>query len=367
MKDDPYLRWLISAEIDIVKMHKLLKRFESARAVFAYAVKGDFRIDDKLIKCANKLYLEKANIAGNFEFISKDSPKYPKRLKQIEYHPIGLFMKGQLPHNFDTRPVVSIIGSRNNTAYGRRVASDIASALARVGVIVVSGMAKGLDAYAHDAALKEQGETIAVLPSGIDVCYPLENEGLYKRIPSCGALVTEFAPGYRPMRWSFPARNRIISGLSDALVIIEAGEKSGTLTTATHAANQGKDVLCVPGSVQSPQSVGTNRLIKDGAGLVTNYTDVLVHLKVQRHLKDFFDTDKQLFSGKKDDFKPDAEKITLASTQSLVYSCINYEPISIEYIIQKTNLDVATINKTLLDLELSAHIKRLAGNKYARY
>ena len=367
MKDDAFLKWLIAMQLDIVKVHKLLEHYGSGRAIFAYAAKGDARLDKNIIDHANKTCLERANLAGDFEFISKDNAKYPKRLKEIDYHPIGLYVRGEIPNNFGQRPVVSIIGSRNNTTYGRKITEQLAANLARVGVIVVSGMARGLDAYAHDAALKEKGETIAVLPSGIDVCYPSENEMLYKKIPNNGALITEFKPGFTPMRWSFPARNRIISGLSDALVIVEAGQKSGTLTTATHAANQGKDVLCVPGSVHSPQSVGTNRLIKDGAGLITSYTDVLVHLKSQAHLKDFFNSSKQLFSGQNNDLPATKEKITLAQMPALVYSCINYEPVSIEYIIQKTNLDIATINKILLDLELSAYIKKFRGNKYARY
>ncbi|MCL2168781.1 MAG: DNA-processing protein DprA [Defluviitaleaceae bacterium] len=366
MKDDPYLRWMISLELDIAHAGRLLKRFGSGRAVFAHGARGDARLDAKVAAAANRGQLEAANRSGDFEFISRDNPKFPLRLKNIKDSPLGLFVKGNIPENFEHTPVVAIIGSRDNSIYGRQVTTKIAADLAKLGIIIASGMARGLDAYAHSAALSAGGPTIAVLPSGIDVCYPPSNSGLYRKIPSHGAVLTEFPMGFRPQKWSFPARNRIISALADVLIVTEARAKSGTFTTVNHALNQGKEVLAVPGNILVPHSVGTNLLIKEGAGVITSYLDALVALKNQKHLHKFFEAAKPEFSRSQGSFDNKTKNLPLATDEALVYSCINYEPQSIEYIVKKTNLDVAAVNKCLFDLELSGMAKKLAGNNYIK-
>ena len=366
MQNDPYLRWLISLELSITQSHNLLEHFGSAKALFAYASRNDSRIDKSVTSKANKTALEAANTAGDYEFISFDSPSYPSRLKQINHAPLGLFMLGKLPQDMEKRPTVAIIGSRNNSLYGKQVTSRLAGDLAKCGIIIISGMARGLDAYAHEAAIKAGGDTIAVLPSGIDICYPAENAGLYKQIPKQGALISEFMPNFRPQKWSYPARNRIISGLSDLLIIVEAGIKSGTFTTVTHALNQGREVMAVPGSVLNTQSIGTNQLLKEGAAAITTYTDALSYLQTLKHLKDFFAAAKPENLSPAADTLSSSKKLPLASCESLVYSCINYEAVSIEYIVQHCKLDISTVNKTLLELELAGRIKRLVGNKFIR-
>ncbi|MDR2166483.1 MAG: DNA-processing protein DprA [Clostridiales bacterium] len=366
MQDDPYLRWLISLELDISRVNRLLGHFGTARAIFAYAHKRDARIEQKIAESANRRHLEQANSPGDFEFISKDNPKFPDRLKKIPDSPAGIFVRGEIPKDFAKTPAVAIIGSRDNSLYGRQVTQKLARDLAKVGIIVISGMARGLDARAHNAAIEAGGQTLAILPSGIDICYPVENSGLYRQIPAHGALITEFPPGFRPRPWSFPARNRIISAMADILIVTEAGKKSGTFTTVNHALSQGKEVLSVPGGILSPQSVGTNTLIKEGAGIITTYLDALVAIKNQSHLKEFFMPENRAITAYFADTTMEAKKLPLANDETLVYSCINYEPISIEFIVNKTGLGIAAINKILLEMELNGRIKKLPGNKFIR-
>jgi DNA processing protein len=198
---------------------------------------------------------------------------YPTSLRNIADPPPVLFVRGQLLEA-DVH-AVAIVGTRRNTAYGRAVAERLATDLASAGVTVVSGLAKGIDTAAHRAALDAGGRTVAVLGNGLDHVYPAENAGLARHIVDAGALVTEFPPGTPPDAVNFPRRNRIISGLARATVIVEAGVQSGALITADFALEQGRDVLAVPGSIFSPLSAGPNELIKQGALPVTSVDDIL--------------------------------------------------------------------------------------------
>ncbi|MCL2753896.1 MAG: DNA-processing protein DprA [Defluviitaleaceae bacterium] len=291
--------------------------------------------------------------------------QFPTRLKNIDNAPEQLYIKGEIGEDFDNTPTVGIIGARDNSIYGRKVAQQLAQDLANCGVIIVSGMARGLDAHAHRGALDACGRTIAVLPSGVDVCYPAENFEIYKKISSHGVLVSEYEAGYRPQRWNFVARNRIISALSDILIVVEAGEKSGTFTTVNHALEQGKDVMAVPGSILSKQSIGANMLIKQGAGVVTSYLDVIFALSRQKHLEKFFKASTAVNTAFSSNATSPPQNLSLASNQSLVYSCINHESCTIDYIVYKTGLDVAQVSKALLELELAGQIKKISGNRYA--
>lgn len=301
---------------------------------------------------------------NNHDYIPQNDSCFPIRLQNIPDKPEGIYIRGHLPP--EDIPVVAIVGTRYNTIYGRKATQHLARDLASAGIIIVSGMARGLDAYAHKSALEVGGTTIAVLPSGIDTCYPLENQQLYNQIPYHGALVTELPLGSRPHPGTFHARNRLISGLADAVIVVEADERSGTSITVGHALDQGKEVLAVPGNIFSRKSKGTNQLIKEGATPITSYLDAIISLKSQRHLEKFF----QVTKPEKQAFLTDAttkiSKIPLATDATLVYSCINYEPISIEYIVQRTGLGVPDVNRILLELEITSLVKRLAGNQYIR-
>ena len=200
--------------------------------------------------------------------------EYPDRLKNIYDPPCLLYVKGRLPV-FDETVTVAVVGTRDCTPYGIQCAEKLSYGLTNGGAIVVSGLAKGIDAAASRGALRAGGMTVGVLGNGIDVHYPAESRYLYDDVAAAGALISEYPPGTEPAKQHFPARNRIISGLSLATLVVEAPEKSGALITAETANEQGRDVFAVPGPIDAPASVGCNRLIRDGAGLVSDAWDIL--------------------------------------------------------------------------------------------
>jgi len=200
-------------------------------------------------------------------------PDFPSRLLTVDPVPVCLFAAGDL--TLLRRPAVAIVGSRDHTRYGADVCEQLAARAAAAGLVVVSGMARGLDAVAHDAALRIGGATIGVLGNGLGVIYPAANRRLYEEVRSTGLLLTEFGPGERPTAGSFPRRNRIIAGLAKAILVIEAAEGSGALITARIALDLGRDVLAVPGPITSPTSAGTNRLLRDGAMAFLEMADLL--------------------------------------------------------------------------------------------
>jgi DNA processing protein len=215
------------------------------------------------------------------------SESLPDRLRQLPQPPKTLYGAGQQLDILLERPVVGIVGSRKVSPYGRGVAADLAEQLARKGITIVSGLALGVDSIAHEAALQAGGATIAVLPSGLHSIYPASHHDLAKRIVESGkgTLISEYEAAYKPGRESFIARNRIIAGLSDILLVTEAAERSGSLHTARFALEQGKAVLAVPGNITSPTSAGTNNLIKAGATPVTSVEDVFNVLGIDQNIQ----------------------------------------------------------------------------------
>ncbi len=208
----------------------------------------------------------------------------PECLKIISGPPKQLFCRGAKLEELLARPRLAVVGSRRVTAYGRQVTTELVSRLAEQGIVIISGLAIGVDALAHQAALEAGGLTIAVLPSDVDTPYPATNRRLSQQIvEQGGVLVSEYEPGVMNFRTNFIARNRLVAGLSQAVLITEAAEKSGSLHTARFALEQGKDVLAVPGNINTPTSVGANNLIKAGATLVTSSRDVLHALKLEDH------------------------------------------------------------------------------------
>ena len=208
--------------------------------------------------------------------ITIESEKYPELLKQIYDPPKGLYIMGNI--DILNNPSIAIVGCREATEYGKKAATYFAYNLAKQNINIVSGLAKGIDSFSHIGALQANGKTIAVIGSGLDIIYPKENAYLAKRIlEQGGAIVSEYPLGTKPQKEHFPARNRIISGLSQAVLVVEAKEKSGSLITADFAMEQGKEVFAVPGNINSLNSVGTNNLIKDGATPVSNYSDILIY------------------------------------------------------------------------------------------
>ena len=269
---------------------------------------------------------------------------YPSQLKEIVDFPPVIYVRGELPPQDSL--CLAVVGTRRPTIYGRQVAEELVADLVRSNIVIVSGLARGIDTVAHRIALDNGGRTIAVFGSGLDVIYPAENAKLAQAIMENGALVSEFPLGTRPKAENFPLRNRIMSGLSLGVLVIEAGEKSGTLITAFQALAQNREVFAIPGSILSPASKGTNRLIQDGAKLVCNCADVLEELNLgviapqQLEIKEF---------------------LPASEAESLILKQLTPEPIHMDEICRSTGLPIADVSSTLAILELKG-VARHAGN-----
>lgn len=232
-------------------------------------------------------YLHKEKIRA----ITKFDDAYPDRLRYIDNQPYIIYVKGNPEKLNTTKMGISIVGARKATSYGKWVAETIAGDLVEKGVSIISGMAFGIDSIAHRISLDKGGFTAAVLGSGIDVVYPAKNRKLYYDIEERGCIISEFAPGTPPIGFNFPLRNRIISGLGDGVLVVEAGIKSGSLITATYGAEQGKEVFAVPGNIDSVYSKGANKLIRDGARIVTSASDIFEELSYDAYENKSFEKD----------------------------------------------------------------------------
>lgn len=273
---------------------------------------------------------------------------YPRLLREIPAPPPVLYLKGTLAEGDDR--AVGVVGTRRFTPYGREVTTTLAGDLAAGGVTIVSGLARGIDGVAHQAALQAGGRTVAVLGCGPDVVYPPEHRNLAERIVEQGALLSEYPPGRQPDAQNFPARNRIISGLSLGVIVIEAPERSGALITADFAADQGRDVFVVPGSVLAAASAGTNRLLRDGARPVRSAADVLVDLGL--------------------DAEPDAapvqQALPLSEAERRLLAVLTREPQHIDEVAALADLPIAEASAYLTMLELHGAVRNAGALHYAR-
>lgn len=280
---DPRWIWLSALKMDTSRKLRLLRHFKSIDMLYSasredYMASGIVResslgcLGDKSLDSSERI-IEKCMAAG-IRAISAGDREYPQRLANIDDPPVVLYYKGTLP-SFDEEPAVAIVGSRNNTVYGQITAERLAYEMSASGAHIISGMAKGIDAAAHRGALLAGKTTTAVLGCGPDIVYPKANRHIYEEICARGCILSEYPPGTPPLQHHFPERNRIVSGLSVGVVVVEAGLKSGALITARIAADQGRDVFAVPGNVDVPESAGANSLIQGGAKLVMQGWDVL--------------------------------------------------------------------------------------------
>ena len=277
-----------------------------------------------------------------------EDESYPLELKNIDDCPVAIYVRGKMPDW--NRAAVAIVGTRKPTAYGKRMAEKIAGELAAAGVVVVSGMAEGIDALAHQGAIDAGGETLAVLGSGVDEIYPPVNERLYWRIVDNGAVISELPLGSPPRKYHFPARNRLIAALSRLVLVVEAGLKSGSLITAKRALEQGKDVAALPGNVTSPLSEGTNKLIKDGAMLVERSADILEALSLEAAAL----ARSQLPL-------PQLDDIAIQ-----VYDAVGVSETTLEDIIRVTGLKAGEVLASLTLLELQGVVERASANSYVK-
>ena len=271
---------------------------------------------------------------------------YPQRLKEIEQPPPVLYLRGELTPE-DTW-AVAIVGTRRITPYGRQVTEQIASFLAANGITVVSGLARGVDALAHSASLKAGGRTLAVLGSGVDKIYPPENRALAEKIFEHGAVLSDYAPGTPPESSNFPPRNRIISGLSMAVVVIEAGETSGALITAEFAAEQGREIFAVPGNILAPQSKGTNKLIQQGAIPLLNASDIMQTLNLTRVGQ----------------HKAARKALPADEVEAKLLDTMGEEPLHIDEIRNQTGLPVEKVSATLVMMELKGMVRQVGNMHY---
>lgn len=280
------------------------------------------------------------------KYISREEELYPGRLRHHRGMPRGIYLLGKLPE--ETKPCVAIVGARRSTAYGNEMARLFAGELAGAGVQIISGMAWGIDGQAHAGALEAGGESFAVLGCGVDVCYPAGHRRLYEEMKKTGGILSEQSPGSPPLPGYFPARNRIISALADLVLVVEAGEKSGSLITADFALEQGKDIYVIPGRVTDEQSKGCLNLLKQGAGLADSPRTILDALGI-------------LTEGKERE-----KKILLAKDEDIVYSWIRLQPVSLEELVQKTGYPVPKVLSALVGLELKGCIREVQKNDYIR-
>lgn len=278
--------------------------------------------------------------------ITCESVDYPHGLKEIYDYPSVLYVRGNLL--LEDECCLAVVGTRRPTAYGRQVTEEIVSDLAHSGITVVSGLAKGIDSIAHRTTLEANGRTVAVFGCGLDIVYPAENAKLAREIMERGALVSEYPLGVKPKADNFPRRNRIMSGMSLGVLVIEAGESSGAMITASQALEQNRDVFAVPGSILSPASKGTNRLIQEGAKLVRSHVDILEELNLtivaqQLEMKEVLPSNE---------------------TESLLLKQLGTEPIHIDEVCRSSGLTAALVSSTLSLMELKGMVKQVGALNY---
>ncbi len=289
----------------------------------------------------------------NAKIITVFDESYPANLKNIYDPPLLLFVRGEIIP--DDSYSLAVVGSRNVSEYGVLTAEKLSGELAVKGITIVSGMAAGIDSHAHWGCLKTGGRTIAVLGCGLDYIYPASNKKLYEEIIDNGAVISEYPFKTKPLKDNFPARNRIISGLSLGTIIIEASKKSGSLITAKYALEQNREVFAVPGNVSSSRSEGTNALIRDSAAkLVLNADDILTEIG------------PQVSFGENDSDQKTELKIKLSESEKEVYDLLDEEPVHVDQMVQKSRLTSPIILTQLLTLELKGIIRKLPGGRYVK-
>lgn len=355
------LRLLMVPGIGPARVRSLIGHFRSANAVLHAPTSALCRVDgiDQILAeaihqapreemAARQLALTDSSSSTFSTYWDGD---FPASLKAIPDAPVALFAKGTLlpTDGFS----IAIVGTRQPTSYGTMVTERLAADLVSRGLTIVSGLARGVDTIAHRTALKAGGRTIAVLGSGLDMIYPAENRRLADDISTSGAVISEYFFGTKPDAPNFPRRNRIISGLSLGTLVIEAGERSGALITASMALEQGREVFAIPGSIFSAKSVGAHRLIQEGARLVHSVDDVLSELTAQLEL---FGKTSQ----------PRAPLAGLNPAEQRLYDLLSHEPVHIDALARQANLTSAQVLSTLLQLEFKNGVQQLPGKMFVR-
>lgn len=314
------------------------------------------KLRNKNLKRAEEIMEECS--ALNIDILTIYDDKYPETLRNISDPPVLLYVKGRFPV-MEKIPAIGIVGSRKPSIYGAKMAEKIAEGLGNRGFIIVSGMARGIDTCAHKGAIKAETLTIAVLGCGVDVLYPPENGGIKDLIEQNGAVISEFAPGTSPLPTHFPVRNRIVSGMSQSVLVVEGKASSGSTITANLAKDQGKEVFCLPGNVDNPLSSSSHKLIRDGARLVTCADDIIMdlgYMLVEENPENSMENNQErmnLIFGK---LTADQRKIAEVLDSNT--------PMHIDEICFKSGVEIAVANQCLFMLELSGTVKQMPGKQY---
>ncbi len=365
-RTEAYLVLNLLPGIGPIRVRRLLERFESPERILAA------RTDE--LRSANGIGQEMAETIRDWEnlidlpeelrriheheieLLTIEEEAYPASLREIHDPPHLLFIRGELLDR--DHHAIAVVGSRRITHYGRESARRLSFQLAHAGVTIVSGLARGIDTAAHEAALAAGGRTIAVLGSGIGKLYPPENSALAERIAAQGAVISEFPVLYPPDRQSFPLRNRIVSGLSRGILVVEAPARSGALITANQAMEQGRNVYAVPGPIDRPSSEGCNRLIQDGAKLITDSRDVLDDMEM------LIPPDSPPAPANSAPSSPALD--LLSPAERSVLAAVGDDETPIDTIIGDADLPTATVSATLLRLEMKRLVKQLPGKYFVK-
>lgn len=352
--------WLASiAEIGPVKARRLLEHFGDEYGIYHARKSALDKVEGISEKDVQAIVSEtnKRKAREDFEkmlnrgisFVSIHDKAYPEMLRKIDNPPYGLFVRGKMPA--EHIPSVAIVGARNCTNYGKEMSRWFARELSEAGIQIISGLAYGVDGSAHQGALEGKTPTFGVLGCGIDICYPKENFSLYMDMLAHGGILSEYGLGVPGMAYQFPMRNRIISGLCDAIVIVEARQKSGSLITADQALEQGKSIFALPGRIGDPLSVGCMNLIKQGAELVTSPQDILDNFYIDTVIR------------KK-------EMGELAGLEQIeeqkIFLCLSFEPKHIDQLARETGFLISKLLTILLKMELDGFVRQTSQNCYIR-
>jgi DNA processing protein len=354
------LRLIRSENVGPVTYRQLLQRFASAeeavRALPDLARRGGARRELRVASLADAEAEWARTVAAGADFLFMGEVAYPLALAATEGAPPVLIYRGHA--HLLGRPMIGIVGARNASALGQRFAQRIAADLGAQGMVIASGLARGIDTAAHRGSMATG--TVAVMAGGIDVIYPPENETLFEEIAASGVALTEMPLGTQPKPQHFPRRNRIVSGLSLGVIVVEAAPRSGSLITARLAAEQGREVFAVPGSPLDPRAQGANGLIKNGATLIETAGDVMEVLRPLLE-RPFGEPERGVTQAEPAAFDPSE----LASARRIVRSMLGPSPVEIDEIVRRSELTVAVVSTILLEFELAGHLDRQAGGRVA--
>ena len=378
---DSYDCWLACAVNSADHIERLLTHFHTAREVFE-ADEKEIRAQTYL-KEAETAYLTDPRKESNLEMqtrfvrqngiraVRHDEEGYPERFRNLSDRPYCMFLQGNLPEK--DLPAIAVVGSRRPSIYGEEMTEDFAGALAGAGIVIISGIAMGIDGISHRAALNAGGKTVGILGSGIGVPYPKENWTLYREMCEKGCVMSEYGPGVPPLKYHFPHRNRLISALSDGILVVEAAERSGTLITVDRGLEQGKEIYVIPGRIGDRMSAGCLQLIKQGARLVTDPYEIaadlaeIVNNRLQNETNREDESKKSKNCGQFAELSKKSENgnLGLARDEKVVYDLCRLDTRHFDSLLQGSGLSVARLSEILFSLQAKGLVRQTVPNYYS--